>query len=86
MDINIGDEIECFKLFINNYYLYFKFIKMIDNKFREVWNNLKFLFQRIQIFIKSKYNYVEELLKIEKKSFGYEDLDMFKVVFKIMIN
>lgn len=86
MDTNIGDEIERLKLFRNNYYAHPESTKMTDNKFREVWNNLKSLFQRIQTFTKSKYNYAEELSKIEKKSFGYEDLDMSKTVLKTTIN
>lgn len=85
-DTNIGDDIERLKLFRNIYYAHPKSTKITDNKFREVWNNLKSLFQRIQTFTKSKYNYAEELSEIEKTSFGYKDLDMSKTVLETMIN
>lgn len=85
-DTNIGDDIERLKLFRNIYYAHPESTKITDNKFREVWNNLKSLFQRIQTFTKSKYNYAEELSKIEKTSFGYEDLDMSKTVLETTIN
>lgn len=66
MDMSIGDDIECFRYFRNSF-VYGKFIGMFDNELRIILSNLKYVMVRIYIFMGecSRYNYVEELLKID---------------------
>lgn len=64
MNINIGDDIECFRCF-RNYFLCVDVIEIFDKELRIILSNLKYVMERIYIFMRewSRYNYVEELLK-----------------------
>lgn len=46
IDIWIGDDIECFRLFRNNC-VYGSFIKIFDSDFEDLWRNLEFVILRI---------------------------------------
>lgn len=66
MCIDIGDDIECFRCFRNSF-VYGKFIGIFDNELKIILSNLKYVMERIYIFMREwcRYNYVEELLKID---------------------
>lgn len=40
MDKKIGDDIECFRLFRNNFYVYVDLIEILDSDFNNLWKNL----------------------------------------------
>lgn len=55
----IGDDIECFRLFRNNCFVYVDFIEIFDVEFENFWKDVKFMFKRIDKFMKilGKINY-----------------------------
>lgn len=79
MDMSIGDDIERLRLFRNSF-VRGEFTGMPDNELRIIWSNLKHVMARIHTFTGecSRYNYAEELSKIDILQFGREDRDMCK--------
>lgn len=79
MDMSIGDDIERLRYFRNSF-LHGKFTGMPDNELRIILSNLKHVMVRIHTFTGecSRYNYAEELSKIDILQFGREDRDMCK--------
>lgn len=42
-DIKIGDDIEWFRLFRNNCFVYVYFVKILDDEFEDFLKNVKFV-------------------------------------------
>lgn len=76
-DITFGDDIERLRCFRNSF-LHGKFTGMPDNELRTIMSNLKHVMVRIQPRECSRYNYAEELSKIDILQFGREDRYMCK--------
>lgn len=87
MDTNIGDDIERLRLFRNNLYGHANSTEIPENEFKKILSNLKSVIQRIYTFTKkwSKYNYKEELSKIENLKFGYEDRNVYKSLLEVTL-
>lgn len=67
MDIEISDDIECFRLFRNNYYVYVDFVLVFDKEFEDVWGNLKLVIKWIvcNLNIMCNMDYEKEFREIE---------------------
>lgn len=44
--MDIGDDIECLRLFRNIYFVYVFFVVIFDIVFKDLWKNLKFVIGR----------------------------------------
>lgn len=76
-DITFGDDIERLRSFRNSF-VHGKFTGMPDNELRTIMSNLKHVMVRIQPRECSRYNYAEELSKIDILQFGREDRYMYE--------
>lgn len=47
VDIWIGDDIECLRLFWNIYYVYVSIVGIFNIEFEDIWNDLKLVIKRI---------------------------------------
>lgn len=72
--MDIGDDIECLRLFRNIYFVYVFFVVIFDIVFKDLWKNLKFVIGRFQLRMGYSGNYEEELIKIECIKFMYDYL------------
>lgn len=79
MCIDIGDDIERLRCFRNSF-VHGKFTGIPDNELKTILSNLKHVMERIHTFTREwcRYNYAEELSKIDILRFGREDRDMCK--------
>lgn len=80
-DKKIGDDIERLRLFRNNY-AHADSTEILDAVFNNLWKDLQSIIRRIQIYTKtwSTTNYEQELSRIKKWRFGYDDRDKYKLL------
>lgn len=84
-DTSIGADIERLRL-LKNSYSHDDSTEFPDIEFQKVWRDLKCVIQRCQKGKWRKYDYEDELEKIERIKFGYEDRDQYKLYLKATLN
>lgn len=84
-DTSIGADIERLRLLKNNY-SHDDSTAFPDVEFQKVWKDLKCVIQRCQNGKWRKYDYEDELEKIERIKFGYEDRDQCTLYLKATLN
>lgn len=84
-DTSIGADIERLRL-MKNSYSHDDSTEFPDIEFQKVWKDLKCVIQRFQKGKWRKYDYEDELEKIERIKFGYEDRDQCKLYLKATLN
>lgn len=83
-DTSIGADIERLRL-LKNSYSHDDSTEFPDIEFQKVWKDLKCVIQRCQKKNWRKYDYEDELEKIERIKFGYEDRDTNKLYLKTIL-
>lgn len=81
VDIQIGDDIECFRIFRNNN-VYNSLLEIFDIDFEIIWKKFKIVFKRIKKYMKFKgynVNYEEKMINIKQFDFGDEFLYKYKI-------
>lgn len=84
-DTSIGADIERLRL-LKNSYSHDDSTEFPDIEFQNVWKDLKCVIQRFQKEKWRKYDYEDELEKLERIKFGYEDRDQCKLYLKAILN
>lgn len=56
-DINIGDDVECFRLFRNNNFVYLNFVIIFDDMFEDFWRILKVVLIRFKFYLGCRVDY-----------------------------
>lgn len=84
----IGDDIERLRL-MRNKFAHANSAGIPEAEFQVLWNDLKSVIQRIQKYMKSKgysVNYEQKLVDIERRDFGFRDLQKYKVLLEATLN
>lgn len=87
IDIMIVHDIERLRLFRNEF-AHASSSEFTEDKFQQIWKNLKSVIQRIRNFtstIGCKTNYMDRLKKIKTREFGYDDLEKYKLCVKSIL-
>lgn len=87
IDMMIVHDIERLRLFRNGF-AHASSSEFTEDKFDQIWKNLKSVIQRIQNFTSSigcKTNYIDRLKKIKNREFGYDDLEKYKLCVKSIL-
>lgn len=87
IDMLIVHDIERLRL-IRNDFAHASSSEFTEDKFKQIWKNLKTVIQRIQNFtslIGCKTNYMDKLKKIKTREFGCDDLEKYKLIVKSVL-
>lgn len=87
-DIQTGDDIERLRLFRNNYYAHAISAAISDADFKDIWNDLNSVVNRIQKYMYSKghnVDYEQELSKIESSKIAKYHLESCKLILEALL-
>lgn len=77
-DTQIGDDIERLRLFRNKHFAHLSSAAIPDDTFKDLYNTLKSVFNRLKLHPGCSVDYEQELIEIKRSKFTYEKLEILK--------
>lgn len=77
-DTHIGDDIERLRLFRNKNFAHSSSAAIPDDTFKDLYNTLKSVFNRLKAHPGCSVDYEQELIEIKSSKFTYEKLEILK--------
>lgn len=77
-DTQIGDDIERLRLFRNKHFAHLSSAAIPDDTFKDLYNTLKSVFNRLKLHPGCSVDYEQELIEIKCSKFTYEKLEILK--------